>query len=140
MSYIINAICGLLHIQGSLSCVAFAAIASYLFTQSVQADWAQTIFDMFKIRKSVKSNIWCELIQTEKSNYVKIFDDTGFYCGTCVAYEDDAREPYIILTGYERCDLDGNTLSAADLSGSRRMIFSLKDFKRVEVVYDSPVN
>ena len=98
--------------------------------------WMQSVFDFFKIRKSVNSNIWCDFIQTEKINYVKIFDDDGYYCGTCVQYEDNEREPYIVLSGYERCDLDGNTLSPADLSEQRKMLFNLKDFKRVEVVYD----
>lgn len=118
-----------------LAPVGFALLLAFLLGRCVDIRIGQWLFDKIGIRRTWNRNIWNDLIEPEKRNCVKIFDETGFYVGTCVAFEDDQREPCIILEGYERCDFEGNTVITANLSGDRRMMFNLKDFQRVEVVY-----
>ena len=140
-SYIINQI--LIRLEKLLSLetdnlltpVIFSLAIAFLIGRCIDLNAAQWIFDKLGIRRTLNNSIWTDLIDSEKRNSVKIFDDDGYYVGTCVAFEDDQREPYIILEGYERCNLNGDTLIPANLSGDRKSLFNLKDFKRIEVVY-----
>lgn len=142
-SYVLNQLFALIlnafsvHSNNLLAPVAFSLAVSYAICRLIDKRAIQKLFDKIGIRRTLNNSIWCDLIDSESRNFVKVYDDDGFYVGTCVNFEDDQREPYIILEGYERCDLAGNTIVPANLTGDRRMLFNLKDFKRVEVVYDN---
>ncbi len=141
ISYVLNQViyiiqgCFRLNINVLPVSILFSLLSAFTIGRLADLNFIQWLFDKLGIRRTLNDSIWVDLIDSERRNNIKIFDDDGYYVGTCVAYEDDQREPYIILEGYERCDLEGNTIIPANLSGDRKSLFNLKDFKRVEVVY-----
>ena len=55
----------------------------------------------FGIHRTVKENIWANVLK--KGHYIRVFkkDYSKSYCGQCTFYENDTREPIIVLSRYD---------------------------------------
>lgn len=133
-----NAICSVIGLNNMIGQIIFAILLAYGSSICVQSVWFETLLGLLKIRSTPNECIWRDIIKVNQHNYVKVYDDDGFYVGGCSLYESEEREPIIVLQYYERRALDGTLISEADLVGNRRMVLNLKDFKKLEVVYKNP--
>lgn len=87
----------------------------------------------FGIHRTVKENIWANVIK--KGHYIRVFkkDYSKSYCGQCTFYENDTREPIIVLSRYVIYNDNADVICDYSNDDTASIVLNLKDFERVDV-------
>ena len=87
----------------------------------------------FGIHRTVKENIWANVIK--KGHYIRVFkkDYSKSYCGQCTFYENDTREPIIVLSRYVIYNDNAEVICDYSNDDTASIVLNLKDFERVDV-------
>lgn len=108
-------------------------ILGYLLGLIGYSSVANKILLRFGIHRTVKENIWANVIK--KGHYIRVFkkDYSKSYCGQCIFYENDTREPIIVLSRYVIYNDNAEVICDYSNNGTASIVLNLKDFERVDI-------
>lgn len=110
-----------------------STILGYLFGLIGYSSIINKLLLKIGIHRTVKDNIWSNIIK--KGHYLRIFakDYSKSYCGQCTYYENDEKEPIVVLSRYQIFDSSAEVICDYSNDNTASIVLNLKDFERVDI-------
>ena len=118
----------------SLIYAVLSAIVGLIIGKIIITDKFNSILHWLKIGRTTNNNIWDDIIKPYTWLYVYMKDGT-YYLVQYRYGEPFEREPIIVLTTYQKLDMDDEVLEDYSQNKGRAVVINTKDFDRIEVAY-----
>lgn len=116
-----------------LLCIITLIIALIL-GEVLHTSWFNDTLEKIHLYRTTNENIWDDVIKTGMFLQVYMKDGTS-YLGLYRKSESFEREPFILLSRYQKFDKDANVLDDCFDDKNKFILLNTKDFERIKIDY-----
>lgn len=116
------------------------ALCGYLYARFADSDLGNELLFKFSVRSSLRENILNDAIDSEYGMWLRVYlsSEKLVYLGQLIQYDSELEKNIVIvLSKYIIYDYDGNVLQDNSENNTERVLISIKDNFRIDLIYNS---
>ena len=113
---------------------AITLIIALILGKILHATWFNDILEKIHLYRTTNENIWDDVIKTGMFLQIYMNDGTA-YLGMYRKSESFEREPFILLSRYQKLDKNDEVIEDYFDDTNKFILLNTKDFERIEIDY-----